>query len=82
MNHPTQCPICNGTLISGTITHEERDDAGRFFVFEHVPALVCDGCGEYILSDEVVEKLEKITEIGTPVRKIDTPVYDFARVKL
>lgn len=81
MNHPKHCPICNRNLIPGTVTHEERDAVGLFYVFEHVPALVCDECGEYILTDEVVEKLENITETGTPVRKVETSVFDFARVK-
>ena len=79
MNKPKQCPICGGTLIDDTVTHEEHDAKGKFYVFVHVPALVCDACGEYILSDEVVEKLEQITETGTPVRKVETPVFDFGR---
>jgi YgiT-type zinc finger domain-containing protein len=79
MPRPTQCPICGGKLVPGTVTHEEHDNQGRFYIFQNVPALVCEECGEYLLTDEVVEKLDEIAQTATPVKKVETPVYDYAK---
>lgn len=52
-----KCPICkHGNTKPGyaSITLE-RDDAT--LVFKHVPAEVCDNCGEEFVSEEVTESL-------------------------
>lgn len=79
MPQPEKCPICGGNLTPGKVTHEEEHGPGLFYVIQNVPALVCEQCEEYLLSDEVVQKLEEITQSSKPVKKVETPVYDYAR---
>jgi len=74
-----KCEVC-GTgerrerLIRYSLALEDK-----FVVVEHVPAAVCDHCGETTLTPEVVERLqETIWESRTPLRLIETPVYEFA----
>jgi len=48
-------------------------------VVEHVPAAVCDHCGETTLDPGVVERLqETFWASRSPVRTLETPVYEFA----
>jgi len=46
---------------------------------QDVPAEVCDHCGETTLQPAVVERLqETVWQSRTPLRLIETPVYEFA----
>ncbi len=55
----TTCPVCNlGTMEPRVIEHPIRHN-GRWVLAEHVPADVCDTCGETLLTAEVVERLER-----------------------
>lgn len=52
-----QCVICkNGQTVQGdtTVTLEKK---GSTLVFKHVPALVCDNCGEKYINDKVTSDL-------------------------
>ena len=68
---------CGGTARPALVSYEEtRDNQHR--IVTGVPAYVCDQCGDVLYDDTVVEQLENILESGTPVRTLQTPVYDFA----
>lgn len=57
-----KCVICkHGTLAAGTTTMT-LEHGGATVVFKHVPAMVCDNCGEEYLDAEVVEGLEARVE--------------------
>jgi YgiT-type zinc finger domain-containing protein len=58
--HPCrQCP--EGTYEKGTVTETlERGDT--VVVVKDVPALVCDVCGNSLLAEEEVERLQRILE--------------------
>lgn len=73
------CPICGGALVHNIITHTESHDNDQFFIYQNVPALVCEECGEYLLNDDVVEKLEVMSLTATPIKEVKTPVFDFAQ---
>ena len=52
--------------------------ADRLVVVEHVPASVCDHCGETSFSPDTVERLQDtIWQSRRPVRVLETPVYEF-----
>lgn len=73
-----KCVFCGGTLEEKvvTFTYEEED---KYLFVEHVPALVCNKCGERIYSPEVIDKLLKFAkEEFRPVKTIKVPVFDFA----
>jgi YgiT-type zinc finger domain-containing protein len=52
-----KCQLCkNGDLKKGTtIVTVEKD--GSVYVFKKVPAMICNLCGNYFLSDSMTEKI-------------------------
>jgi YgiT-type zinc finger domain-containing protein len=73
-----RCAVCGGELQATTITHEEKRDS-NIYLFQNVPAKVCTACGEIWIDEEVMQQIDKLIESGVPVRKVETPVYDFPR---
>lgn len=73
------CAVCGGELRATTITHEERRGT-QLYLFQNVPAKVCTACGELWIDEETLQELDHLIAEGVPVRKVETPVYDFARV--
>lgn len=68
----------NETLVDKKVTYHIEVD-GRLFVIENVPARVNVETGENHFSPETVERLRTIVrERRSPVRTIQTPVYEFA----
>ncbi len=72
-----RCAVCGGTLRLTTITHEERRRS-RLYLFQHVPAQVCTVCGEVWIDEATLREVDRLLRKGEPVRKLETPVYDFA----
>ena len=72
------CAVCGGTLEATTISHEVKRDS-NMYVFQNVPANVCTACGEIWIDEEVLQVIDRLIESGMPVRKVETPVYDFPR---
>lgn len=72
-----RCAVCGGRLRLTTITHEERR-RGRLYLFQHVPAQVCAACGEVWIDEATLREVDRLLRNGEPVRKVETPVYDFA----
>jgi YgiT-type zinc finger domain-containing protein len=63
-----------------TTTHYEEAD-GRYLIFEHVPAVVCDLCGETALRGSVLNAIERVMrEQPVPTRVVEASVYDFAEL--
>ena len=53
--------------------------ADRLILVDHVPAEVCDRCGEVTLSPDVVERLQQtVWQREPPARFVETPLYEFA----
>ena len=72
------CAVCGGALKATTITHEEKRDS-QIYLFQNVPVKVCTACGEIWIDEEVMQQIDQLIETGVPVRKVETPVYDFSR---
>jgi YgiT-type zinc finger domain-containing protein len=74
MTHPER----QETFVKQTITYT-LDKDGRLFVIENVPARVCLETGEQLFAPETVERLQQTIWSGkTPVRVLESPVYEFA----
>jgi hypothetical protein len=53
--------------------------AEGLILIDHVPAEVCDRCGEVTLSPDVVERLQQtVWQHESPARFIEAPLYEFA----
>jgi YgiT-type zinc finger domain-containing protein len=72
------CVLCGGTLEATTITHEVKRGT-HIYLFQNVPAKICSACRDIWIDDEVLEQIDRLIESGVPVRKVETPVYDFSR---
>ena len=55
------CPLCGGAKHPGEISFTVDLDSG-VVVVRHVPAQVCDQCGESWLEDAVAERLENFVK--------------------
>lgn len=73
-----KCVFCGGNVVKSkvTFTYEEGE---RHLIIEHVPAEICNSCGEKMYSPEVTDELLRFAmNEFKPVRKIEAPVYGFA----
>ena len=71
------CAICGGTLAATTITHEERR-GDKLYLFQHVPAQVCERCGEIWIDESVLQEMDRLIEYGRPTRLEEMPVFDMS----
>jgi YgiT-type zinc finger domain-containing protein len=73
-----KCEVCGigvrkSQLISYKLLLEDK-----LVVVEHVPADVCNHCGEITLTPETVERLQQtVWQSRLPIRMLETPVYEF-----
>ena len=73
-----KCDVYGSPMREQTVTYTTQMD-DKLVVVEHVPAKVCDQCGEQLYSPETVERLqETVWEQQSPSRVLQTPVFDFA----
>ena len=75
-SHNQLCAVCGGELKATTITHEVKRGSD-IYLFQNVPANVCTACGELWIDEDVLQQIDRLIETGVPVRKVETPVYDF-----
>jgi YgiT-type zinc finger domain-containing protein len=74
-----KCEVCGTGERREQLIRYSLSIGEKLVVVEHVPASVCDRCGETTLAPEVVERLQNtISTSRTPVRVLETPVYEFA----
>lgn len=71
-----RCTIrgCTGEYEPKAITHTVRH-RGKVVVFDQVPAEVCDICGDTLLADETVMKIEELLKSKTPAKSV--PMYEY-----
>ena len=72
------CAACGGKLTATTISHEDRR-GDKFYIFDHVPAQVCDRCGEVWIEEKMLQEIDRLIAQGRPTRTEEIPVFDFAR---
>lgn len=69
---------CPGSYEHRTITHAVRRE-DKIIVIDHVPAEVCNVCGDTLLTPETSEKLDEILADYEQRQPADSaPVYEFA----
>jgi YgiT-type zinc finger domain-containing protein len=71
------CPLCGGRLEQGE-TSLDFERGGSFYIVRHVPAQICADCGEALIEQQTLERIERLLADGQPVEKLETPVYDLA----
>ena len=76
MNKSEQCPLCKGSFGDSTTTISV-DFGDGIIVVRHVPAMVCEQCGEAWLDDIQSEKIEGMVQ-EAKVQKLEVKVIDMA----
>lgn len=46
MSDSILCLVCGGPLVHNTVTHTESHEDDQFYIYQNVPALSCEECGE------------------------------------
>ncbi len=73
-----RCVFCGGETKKMMVTFSYEDE-NRCFLVEHVPAEVCERCGEKTYSPDVASELLRFAKDKfKPVKKLEVPVFDFA----
>ena len=68
------------TFVEQKVTYTLQVE-GRFVIIENVPARVSRQTGERFFSPQTVERLQQIVwEEQTPVRIVQTPIYEYAGI--
>ncbi|MGA9776857.1 MAG: type II toxin-antitoxin system MqsA family antitoxin [Limisphaerales bacterium] len=72
-----KCSInnCPGEYEARAITHTVRQK-GRVVVIDHVPAEVCNVCGDVLLQPKTIRQLESLLKHAQPASSV--PLYEFA----
>ena len=74
-----KCDVCTAGERRSQLIRYSLSTGDRLVLVDHVPAEVCDRCGEVTLSPAVVDRLQQtVWQREPPARFIDTPVYEFA----
>lgn len=76
MANKKQCPLCKGEFEKSTTTFT-LDYGQGVLVVRHVPAHVCNQCGEAWLDDEQSENLENLV-MEAKEQKLEIKVIDLA----
>ncbi len=73
-----KCSIagCPGTCEPKSVHHTIRHD-GRVIVIDHVPAAVCDICGDVLLEAQTVRRIEQLLA-DLPQPRDSAPIYEYA----
>jgi len=71
-----RCVFCKGEMREGEV-NVPVDLEDRFILITGVPALICQECGEYFVSDEVMKRLESIVEEAKS-RNVEIEILRFA----
>lgn len=55
-----KCHICNSELKAATSDLPFKLDSNRIVIFKNLPVLQCNQCGEYLLEDTVMARVEEM----------------------
>lgn len=73
-----KCSIagCPGTYERKPVHHTVRHH-GRVIVIDHVPAEICDVCGDVLFEPQTVRRIEQLLS-DLPQPRETAPVYEYA----
>lgn len=55
-----RCHVCGGEIKATTSDLPFKLAQNRIVIFKNLPVLQCDQCGEYLLEDSVMARVEKM----------------------
>ena len=76
----TECLFCKGPVHRQRIRHV-HSWKGNVYIFNDVPAEVCQQCGEVYFEPQVLEQMDRLTEGKiAPETILRVPVFAFERI--
>ena len=74
-----KCEVCGNVVFHQETVNEFFRVDGDTMLVEHVPAQVCDRCGEATFDRDTVEKVRRmVQEHSQPTRRVEVEAFAFA----
>ena len=70
-----QCHVCGGSAAKSDFVSEVFTFDDRRVLVEHIPALVCERCGEATFSRETTEKIRRLVHDARPAKTVPLDVF-------
>ena len=72
------CHVCGGTAAKDECTSEVFTIQGRRVLVEHIPAQICERCGEPTFTRDITEKVRQLVHDAQPTRTVPMDVFALA----
>ena len=72
------CQVCGGTAARNEFVSEVFTVDGRRVLVEHIPAQVCERCGEPTFSRETTESVRRLVHEARPAKTVSLDVFALA----
>lgn len=69
------CHVCGGAAARSEFVSEVFDIEGRRALVEHIPAQVCERCGEPTFSRETAERIRQLVHGAQPDKTVPLEVF-------
>ncbi len=74
-----RCHVCGSTEAKETLVDEVFHIDHKHLLVEHIPATVCERCGEKIFSRETTERIRRMIHgEAKPVKSVSMDVFAYA----
>ena len=72
------CHVCGNTAARNEFVSEVFTVNGRRVLVEHIPAQVCERCGEPTFSRETTERVRQLVHEARPAKTVPLDVFALA----
>lgn len=72
------CHVCGGTAAKDEFVSEVFTVDGRRVLVEHIPAQVCERCGDPTFSRDTTEKVRRLVHGAPPSKTVPLDVFALA----
>lgn len=73
-----KCHVCGHTAAKSEFVSEVFTINGRRGLVEHIPAQVCEHCGEATFSRETTESIRRLVHSARPAKTVPLDVFALA----
>jgi len=73
-----KCHVCGGTAARNEFVSEVFTIDARRVLVEHIPAQVCERCGEPTFSRETTENVRRLVHEARPAKTVPLDVFALA----
>ena len=70
-----KCHVCGGSTAKNEFVSEVFTIDGRRVLVEHIPAQVCERCGEATFSRETTERVRRLVHDTRPTKTVPLDVF-------